>query len=112
MNFELETWLLDVGDTIIDKKAKSSYESLRPIEQAIYCMWVVDYAVRNSGTFGPIEDIHPASLVELAEFSTRNNLVHLSALIADSDDEEFFCESYYQRFDEACGDLKTLYDCG
>ena len=48
MELDNETWLIVEGDRIIEKKSKHGYESLTKLEKAIYCLWVVDYAVRTS----------------------------------------------------------------
>ena len=53
-----ETWLIEIGDEIIEKKSNSNYEDLSELEKSVYCFWVIDYAVRNSGTLGPFADLY------------------------------------------------------
>ncbi len=45
---DFETWIIETGDAIIQKQSEQGKAPLSPIEQAVYCLWVIDYAVRNS----------------------------------------------------------------
>src|SRR5215213_8978179 len=70
--------------------------ALTDTEAAIYCLWVVDYSIRNSGTLGAMEDLYPDALVELHRFARERRCDRLS-LISDpenADDKEAFCEDY------------------
>ena len=108
MTADNETWLIDEGDKIIGKKSRENYESLTSLEKAIYCFWVIDYAIRNSGTLEPMREIHKGSIVLLNEFAKSNNCNELCSMLAIADDEDAFCENYLERFDEACNDLRNL----
>jgi len=108
MDDDLETWLLDAGDAVIRKKGLAGHSSLEPLEQAIYSLWVVDYAVRNSGTLGPMHELYPQALQELRTFSRSSNLQALSMLLQDSDNEAFFCGKYNNQFGAACAELRQL----
>lgn len=110
MTFDLETWLLEVGDEIIHKKVECEYVGLSDIEKAIYCLWVIDYAVRNSGTLEPMREIHETALAELVAFSHQEKLVGLSALLELAADEAEFCEKYYGLFDGACAEIKQIHN--
>ena len=105
-----ETWLIDEAGKIVGKKSIDGYESLTSLEKAIYCFWVIDYAVRNSGTLEPMRELHKSSIAELVEFSQNNNCKNLFSLLAVADDEKAFCKNYSKKFDKACQDLRDLYE--
>ena len=110
---DLETWLLDVGDEIIVKRGAADAAGSTPLseaEQAVYCMWVIDYAVRNSGTLDPAEELHPRALFELTTLARTNHLSVLSEWLAGALDEEKFCDDYYDHFDAVCGELQLFYE--
>src|SRR5258708_32374277 len=109
MNDDLEAWLLEAGDDVIRKKSVSDHSSLAPLEQAIYALWVVDYAVRNSGTLGPMQELHPQALQELFAFSQSANLPALSVLLQSSANESHFCSTYSNQFGAACAELRQLH---
>jgi hypothetical protein len=44
-----ETWVIEAGDAVIQKKARSGMGSLAPWERLVYCLWVADYGMRNAG---------------------------------------------------------------
>jgi len=54
MNVELETWLRDGDDFIIQKRAENGANALAEPGRTGYWMWLIDYSVRNSGTFDPL----------------------------------------------------------
>lgn len=110
MNFDFETWLLEVGDSVIRKRVELGHEGLSNSEKAIYCFWVIDYAVRNSGTLEPMREMHETAMAELVAFSRWKNLAELSTLLELAVDEVEFCEKYYGLFDAACMEIKQSND--
>ena len=108
MKIENETWLIYEGDRIIEKKSRESSDSLSSLEKAIYDFWVIDYAVRNSGTLEPMRELSENSLSRLKEFAKSNNCSHLYSMLELARDENAFCDTYYQNFDNACNDLRNF----
>lgn len=53
-----ETWLIEIGDEVIAKKADQGKEALSAIERLIYCVWVADYSMRNAGDLLTAEDLY------------------------------------------------------
>ena len=109
MELDNESWLIEIGDEIIHKKSNSGYDALDEIEKAIYCFWVVDYAVRNSGTLDSVEDLNPNSIPELIKYANENQLENLSKLLSNKKEEQF-CREYYGAFEKACSDLRQKYN--
>jgi hypothetical protein len=109
MILDLETWLIDTGDVVIQKLHSEGAGSLTPTEWGIYWMWTIDYAVRNSGSFGPLEDMESTAIEDLRAFSQRTGLQTLTAWLNTAADESTFCQSYLEHFDEACSELRDVY---
>ncbi|WP_241303394.1 hypothetical protein [Burkholderia stabilis] len=110
MKLDMETWLIDEGDRVIQKRSREGFNSLTLIERAVYSMWLVDYVVRNSGTLEPMRELYPDALHELGAFAAPNNAANLLALLNLSSNEKRFCAEYHERFDRACGDIRHHYD--
>lgn len=103
---DMETWLLEAGDEIIEKRTEQGEASLSPPEHAIYCMWALDYAVRNAGSLDALEDVHETAIEDLAAFARTQKIGVLSALLDMAADEEAFIDAYYVQFDAACTELR------
>lgn len=101
-----ETWLLTAGEKVIRKMAMSEREPVAPSEYAIYCLWVIDYAVRNSGTLEPMRDRHAAAASALEAFAQSSNLNLLRDWAASTADEMAFCVTYHEIFPTACSELR------
>lgn len=110
MTLDLETWLIDAGDVIVNKKTSQGADSLTEAERAVEWMWRIDYSVRNSGSFGPLEDMDSTSVSDLKSAANGAQLIKLAAWLDEATDEEAFCRNYQERFDEACMELKDWYD--
>lgn len=109
MILDFETWLIDTGDVVIQKLHDEGAASLAPTEWGVYWMWTIDYAVRNSGSFGPLEDEGSTAVEDLRAFSKRTGLHTLTAWLSTAADEFMFCQSYFEHFDEACSELRDFY---
>ncbi|WP_458764882.1 hypothetical protein [Cupriavidus basilensis] len=109
MNSELATWVVDTGDEVIQKRANEGEIALSQAELAVYCMWTIDYAVRNSGSFGPLEDMESTALTDLLQIARGSGLRKLAAWLETSTNESAFCGTYYEQFDEPCAELRRFY---
>jgi len=109
MTLDLKTWLVDTGDVVLQKLNNEGAGSLRPSEWGVYWMWWIDYAVRNSGSFGPLQDMDSTALNDLLTFSERTGLQKLKAWLNSAADESMFCQSYLDHFDEAYSELRDAY---
>lgn len=110
MTVDLETWIVDTGDSIVKKLHRDGPDSLTAFESAVYWMWTIDYAVRNSGGFGPLEDMKSTAIHDLYTFGKKEELLKLTSWLESAMDELAFCESYYRQFDVGCGELREAYD--
>jgi hypothetical protein len=107
---DAEGWLLDAGDEVIRKGAEGAV--LSDLDKAIYCMWVLDYAVRNSGTLEPMRELHPVAKDDLLSFARARRLDALAAWLGGAADEESFCAEYYTNFERGCTELRKLHELG
>lgn len=102
---ENEIWIIEAGDWIIQKKARSGLDSLTAWERLVYCLWVADYGMRNAGDLETARDVY-------ADFQTdaRRAAEELSLRLA----REAFSmpvsaleEVYFERFDAICNEIKS-----
>jgi hypothetical protein len=105
MPVDLESWIIETGDIVIQKMDEEGTSSLTSTEQAIYWMWSIDYAVRNSGSFGPLQDMESTAIHDLHAFATK-----LASWLESAADEPTFCESYYEQFEKPCCELREAYN--
>ena len=106
MKTDNETWLINEGDRIIVKKSSEGFDFLSSLDKAIYHLWVIDYAVRNSGTLAPMRELNEDSISQLSSFAKNNGCDHIYAMMELAKDEKDFCNNYYRNFDNACKDLR------
>ncbi len=105
-SFENQTWIIDAGDSVIQKKSVSGIDSLTSIERLIYCLWVADYGMCNAGDLRTAKDVC-VSFKEDAEKLSKDlglNYTHetfsLSLQVLESE--------YFARFDRVCSELKSI----
>jgi hypothetical protein len=102
-----ETWLLSVADNILQRRAEPNSAPLTPTDQAIYCFWVIDYAVRNSGTLEPMRELYPKAVADLDTFVRAHALPTFTAWLTSSADEDAFCAAYHDTFPSICAELRA-----
>ena len=56
-----ETWIVERGALVIEKKADTGVTSLCVWERLVYCLWVADYMMRNAGGFANATDLYRIS---------------------------------------------------
>ena len=42
-----ETWVIEAGDRVIQKKARHGFDSLTIWERLVYSLWVADYGMER-----------------------------------------------------------------
>ena len=99
-----ETWLLDVGDRVIRKKASTGWASLSSLEALVYCIWVADYGMRNAGDLDTASDL-------FTDFQTDGTRIAKSLSLpiihrAFSRSKEELERSYFDEFDSMCDELR------
>ena len=99
---ENDNWLIDTGDTIIGKKAAEGVLTLR--ERLIYCLWVTDYGMRNSGDLDAARDVYATFQEEGAVLAKSLSLKFTEETFSLPD--ENLQRQYFERFDRVCDEIK------
>lgn len=99
-----ETWLIEEGDRIIQKKAHGGLESLTTWESLVYSLWVADYGMRNAG------DLETAKAVD-ADFQSRalRTAKELSLTLTQGAfalERAALEREYFHRFDAICEEIR------
>jgi len=53
-----ETWVVEEGDRIIQKKARLGFDRLTDWERLVYSLWVADYGMRNAGDLSTARGVY------------------------------------------------------
>jgi len=99
-----ETWIIDEGDSVIEKKAQLGYGELTARDKMVYCLWVVDYSIRNAGDLDTAEDMMPEIRKEAARLARELRLS--SVTNAFELNKEDFEAQYHERFDDICSEIR------
>lgn len=100
-----ETWVIETGEEIIQKKSRSGIENLTPWETLVYCLWVADYGMRNAGDLDTAFNLYPT-------FQTDGYL-NAKALALPITQNTFalakleFEKQYFGRFEAVCDEIKS-----
>jgi len=105
MDDDDETWLLEEGDRVIEKKAAEGYSSLGPRERLIYCLWAADYGMRNAGDLTTAADLHPTFLRDGQSAAQELDFPRCTA--AFSLPNKKLEERYFDLFDGIVAELRT-----
>ena len=100
-----ETWVIEAGDRIIQKKARRGRASLSPWEKLVYCLWVADYGMRNAGDLDTAGDVYPDFRSEAKRLAKqlRLRLTHEAFSLSKSDLER----EYLARFESICDEIRN-----
>ena len=101
-----ESWIIEVGDAVIQKKAREGPSSLSSLERLIYCLWVADYGMRNAGDLETAQDVYADFQAEGRRIAQELGLAatHEAFALRTADLEE----EYFERFEEVCNELRGL----
>lgn len=100
-----ETWLLDAGDAIVEKKAADGAAALSPLERLTYCLWVADYGMRNAGDLETAGDLYLPFLEEGRAAAQSLGLPHATAAFSLSKVE--LEQRYFTLFDQLVVELRA-----
>lgn len=100
-----ESWIIEAGDTVIEKKARSGLDSLSPVERLIYCVWVADYGMRNAGDLETAQDVYASFQSDAAGLAAKLGLriTHNTFALSASELERL----YFDKFDELCDKIRN-----
>lgn len=99
-----ETWIIEAGHSVIERKAADGAQELTPLERLIYCLWVADYGMRNAGDMQTARDLY-----EPFQREAESSAIALSLPIARTAfglDAAELEERYFELFDDICREIR------
>lgn len=100
-----ETWLLDAGGRIIEKKVAKGHSSLSALERLTYCLWLADYGMRNAGDLSPATELHPNFLRDGRSAAQELGLLRSAAAFSlPAGDLE---RRYFELFDGIAAEIRN-----
>src|SRR5437899_2555863 len=101
---ENETWVIEAGDTVIQKKAHSGADSLSPWESLVYCLWVADYMMRNAGDFANAVDMCADFQTDASRLAEQVSLAFTRETFSLS--QSVLQREYFDRFEAVCDEIR------
>lgn len=99
-----ETWVAERGRSVMAKQVQTGANSLTPWERLVHCLWVADYAMRNTGRLaiarGLYADFHLEARRIAQDLSLR--LTHETFSLS----KRVLEQEYFNRFEAICNELK------
>ena len=100
-----ETWIIEAGDDVIQKKARDGVSSISPLERLIYCLWVADYGMTNAGDLHTAYDLYADFQTEGARLAKELGLQKTLAAFALPTAE--LQRQYFDLLDEICHEIRS-----
>ena len=101
---ENETWIVERGGDVVEKRTRIGPESLSTWERLVYCLWVTDYMMRNAGDFANAVDLYPTFQSDAKDLSSKLSLAltHQAFSLSEVDLQR----QYFDRFQAICNEIK------
>ncbi|QNA83764.1 hypothetical protein G4G27_07005 [Sphingomonas sp. So64.6b] len=99
-----QTWLIDDGHAIIEKKRAGGIDALTPRERLIHCFWIADYSMRNAGDLATARDLDPRYLSDARSVAALLDLPVTAAAFGLSEGE--LERRFFDLFDRLCDELR------
>lgn len=99
-----ESWIIETGDRVIQKKARRGAKKLTKWERLVYCLWVADYGMRNAGDLDTAADVYDEFHSEARRLSTELSLPLTQAAFSLSKGK--LEREYFNRFELICEEIK------
>ncbi len=64
-----ERWIIDAGDTVVQRRIAHGMARLKPLDRLIYCLWIADYGMRNAGDLAAACDLYASFQDEASQLS-------------------------------------------
>jgi len=100
-----QSWVVDRGGGVIDKKALVGIDGLDDWERLVYCLWVTDYMMRNAGDFLNAEVMYPTFQSDAKQFAKKLGLVLTEETFSLS--RHKLQREYLGRFEAMCEEIKS-----
>lgn len=101
-----QTWVVDRGGQVIDKKVHEGPSTLNELERLIYCLWVTDYMMRNAGDFANAPVMYPEFQTDARRFAKKLGLTKTHEAFSLS--HRKLQQEYFDRFEEICDEIRSV----
>lgn len=102
---ENKTWVIEEGDRVIRKKADTGAGSLTSYERLVYCLWVADYMMRNTGDFANAVDMYPDFQTDASSLAGQLSLPITRETFSLS--QCILQREYFDRFEAVCQEIRS-----
>src|SRR5688572_2494978 len=102
---ENESWVVNRGGAVVEKKAQGGVACLSVWERLLYCLWVTDYMMRNAGDFLNAQVMYPDFQSDAKRCAQVLSLP--ATLEAFSLSTKRLQREYFERFEAVCNELKN-----
>ncbi|WP_034161456.1 hypothetical protein [Sphingomonas sp. ERG5] len=99
-----QTWLIDAGHDIIEKKRAHGVDALVPRDRLIHGFRVADYSMRNAGDLATARDLDPRYLADARAAAMVLGLPRAIAAFGLSEGE--LERRFFDLFDGICDELR------
>jgi len=100
-----QSWVVQAGDRVIQKKAETGATSLSDWERLVYCLWITDYMMRNAGDFANAQDMYPSFQADAKQLAERLDLAETREAFSLS--QRKLQKEYFDRFERICDEIKS-----
>jgi hypothetical protein len=102
---ENESWVVDRGAVVVEKKAQSGADSLNEWERLVYYLWLADYMMRNAGDFANAKDMCPDFQRNAKRLAHQLSLPLTSEAFGLS--QRKLQREYFERFEAMCDEIRS-----
>jgi len=99
-----QTWLIDIGHAIIEKKRAGGIDGLTPRERLIHCLWIADYSMRSAGDLATARDLDARFVADARAAATALDLPQAIAAFSLSEGE--LERRFFDLFGPVCAELR------
>jgi hypothetical protein len=100
-----ETWIIEEGDRVIEKKTRPGFDRLKTWERLVYSLWVADYGMRNAGDLDTARDLY-ADFQSVA-FHAADALSLRIRRTAFALAPDALVERYFDLFEAVCDEIRS-----
>lgn len=100
-----ETWVIETGDRVIQKKTRVGFDRLSDWEQLVYSLWVADYGMRNAGDLDTARVVFPE--FQSVALGAADRLALPLTREAFALAPQALAERYFELFEAVCGEVQS-----
>jgi len=100
-----QTWLIDAGHELVEKKRSEGLAGFTPRQRLIHCFWVVDYSMRNAGDLVTARELEP-DWHDVARRAAEALALPVATEVFGLREGELE-RRYFDMFDSLCAELRA-----